>query len=271
MKKRANANQNYNEVPPHMGQNGHHKKSTNSKFWRGCGEKGTLRHCWWECKLVQPLWRTVWSFLSKLKIELWYNGAIPLLGIYLEKTLIWKGICTPIFMAALFTIARTWKRLKCPSTKGWIKNIWYIYTVEYTVQFSCSALSDSLRPHELQHTRPPCPSPTPGVYSNSCPSSRWCHPAISSSVVPVSSCPQSLPASGSFPMSQLFAWGGQRTGVSASASVLPMNTQDLSPLGWTGWISLQSKGLSRVFSNTTVQKHQFFGAQLSSQWNITQP
>ena len=106
-------------------------------------------------------------------------------------------------------------------------------------------MSDSLRPHESQHARPPCPSPTPGVYSNSCPSSQWCHPAISSSVVPFSSCPQSLPASGSFPTSQLFAWGGQSIGVSASASVLPMNTQDWSPLGWTGWISLQSKGLSR--------------------------
>ena len=136
-----------------------------------------------------------------------------------------------------------------------------------SVQFSRLGVSDSLRPHESQHTRPPCPSPTPGVYPNSCPSSRWCHPAISSSVVPFSSCPQSLPASGSFQMSQLFTWGGQSTGVSASASVLPMNTQDWSPLGWTGWISLQSRGLSRVFSNTTVQKHQFFGAQLSSQSN----
>ena len=130
-----------------------------------------------------------------------------------------------------------------------------------------SVVSDSLWPHESQHARPPCPSPTPGVYSNSCPLSRWCHPAISSSVIPFSSCPQSLPASGSFSMSQLFAWGSQSTGVSASASVLPMNTQDWSPLGWTGWISLRSKGLSRVFSNTTVQKHQFFSAQLSSQSN----
>ena len=122
-----------------------------------------------------------------------------------------------------------------------------------SVQFSCSVMSDSLRPHESQHARPPCPSSTPGVHSNSCALSRWCHPAISSSVVPFSSCPQSLPASGSFPMSQLFIWGGQSIGVSASPSVLPMNTQDWSPLGWTGWISLQSKGLSRVFSNTTVQ------------------
>ena len=124
-----------------------------------------------------------------------------------------------------------------------------------SVQFSRSVMSDSLRPHESQHTRLPYPSSTPGVHSDSYPSSQWCHPAISSSVVPFSSCPQSLPASESFPMSQLFASGGQSTGVSASTSVLPMNTQDWSPLGWTGWISLQSKGLSRVFSNTTVQKH----------------
>ena len=134
-----------------------------------------------------------------------------------------------------------------------------------SVQFSHSVVSDSLRLHELQHSRPPCPSPTPGVHSDSRPSSQWCHPAISAPLVPFSSCSQSLPASESFPMSQLFAWGGQSFGVSASASVLPINTQDWSPLGWTGWISLQSKGLSRVFSNTTVQKHQFFGAQPSSQ------
>ena len=132
-----------------------------------------------------------------------------------------------------------------------------------SVQFSCSVMSHSLRPHESQHARPPCPSPTPGVHSNSCPLSRWCHPAISSSVVPFSSCLKSLPASGSFPVSQLSTSGGQSIGVSASASVLPMNTQDWSPLGWSGWISLQSKGLSRVFSNATVQKHQFFSAQLS--------
>ena len=136
-----------------------------------------------------------------------------------------------------------------------------------SVPLSHSAVSNSLPSHESQHARPPCPSPTPRVYPNSCPSSRWCHPTISSSVVPFSSCPLSLPALGSFPMSQLFTWGGQSIRVSASASVLPMNTQDWSPSGWTGWISLQSKGLSRVFSNTTVQKHQFFGAQLSSQSN----
>ena len=136
-----------------------------------------------------------------------------------------------------------------------------------SVQFSCSVVSDSLRPHGLQLARPPCPSPTPRIYSNSCTLSRWCYPTISFSVVPFSSCPQFLPESESFPMSQLFAWGGQSIGISASASVPPMNVQDWSLLEWTGWISLQSMGLSRVFSNTTVQKHQFFGAQLSSQSN----
>ena len=136
-----------------------------------------------------------------------------------------------------------------------------------SVQFSYSVMSDSLQPHESQHARPPCLSPTPGVNPNPCPLSQWCHPAMSSSVVPFSSRPESLPALGSFPMSQLFAWCGQSIGVSASASVLPMSTQDWSPLGWTGWISLQSKRLSRVFSNTIVQKHRFFGAQLSSQSN----
>ena len=122
-------------------------------------------------------------------------------------------------------------------------------------------------PIEPQHARPPCPTPTPRVYPNSCPLSRWCHPTISASVIPFSSCPQSFPASGSFPMSQLSASGGQSIGVSASTSVLPKNTEGWSPLGWTGWISLQFKGLSRVFSNTTVQKHQFFRAQPSSQSN----
>ena len=136
-----------------------------------------------------------------------------------------------------------------------------------SIQFSCSVVSDFLPPLESQHARPPCPLPTPGVHSNSHPSSRWSHPAISTSVVPFSSCPRSLPASESFPMSQLFTWGGQSTGVSALASFLPKKSQGWSPLEWTGWISLQSKGLSRVFSNTTVQKHQFFGAQLSSQSN----
>ena len=134
-------------------------------------------------------------------------------------------------------------------------------------QFIRSVVSDSLQPHEPQHARPPCPSPTPGVHPNSCPLSRWCHPTISSSViVPFYSCPQSLPASEAFPMSQLFASDGQSTGVSALASFLPKKSQGSSSQ-WTGWISLQSRGLSRVFSNTTVQKHQFFGTQPSSQSN----
>ena len=136
-----------------------------------------------------------------------------------------------------------------------------------SVQFSRSVVSDSLRPHESQHARSPYPSPTPRVHPDSHPSSQWCHPTISSSVIPFSSCPQSLPASQSFPMSQLFTWSGQSTGVSASASFLPKKSQGRSPSEWTGWISLQSKGLSRVFSNSTVQKHQFFGTQPSSQSN----
>ena len=131
----------------------------------------------------------------------------------------------------------------------------------FSVQFSSSVVSNSLQPHEPKHTRPPCPSPTPRVHPNSCPLSQWCHPTTSSSVIPFS-CPQCFPASGSFQMSQLFASCGQSIGVSASASVLPMNIQDWSPLGWTGWISLQSKGLSRVSPNTTVQKHHFLGVKV---------
>ena len=135
-----------------------------------------------------------------------------------------------------------------------------------SVQFSCSVMSNSLRPCELQHAMPLCSSLTPGVHPNPCPSSQWCHPTILSSVVPFSSCPQYFPASGSFQMSQLFVSGGQSIGLSASTSVLPMNTQDWSPLGWTGWTSLQSKGLSRVFSRSTIQRHQFFNVQ-SSLWS----
>ena len=137
----------------------------------------------------------------------------------------------------------------------------------FSLQFSCSVVSDFLRHHEPQHARPPCPSPTPGVHPNPCPLSWWCHQMISSSAIPFSSCPQSSLASGSFPMSQLFTSSGQSIGVSASTSVLPMNTQDWSPLECTGWITLQSKGLSRVFPNTTLQKHQFFSTLLSSQSN----
>ena len=138
-----------------------------------------------------------------------------------------------------------------------------LYLIFSFFQLTCSVVYNSLQPHGPQHGRPPCPSPNPGVYPNSCPLSRWCHPNISSSVIPFSSCLQSFPESGFFHMSQLFASGGQAIGVSASTSVLPMNTQDWSPLGWTGWISLQSKGLPRVFSSTTVQTHQFFSTQLS--------
>ena len=143
--------------------------------------------------------------------------------------------------------------------------VWWNY--QSVSQFSRSVVSSSLQPHGLQFARLPCPSTTPGVYSNSCPSSQWWHPAISSFVIPLSSLLQSFPASGSFQMSQIFESGGQSTWVSASASILPMNIQDWFPLGWAGWISLQSKGLSRVFSNTTVQKHQFFSAQHSLQSN----
>ena len=159
------------------------------------------------------------------------------------------------------------KHIGCESLKRWnfiwlkisqVLNWWFI-----SVQFSRSVVSDSLRPHELQHARPPWPSPTPGVYPNSCASSRWCHPAISSSVAPFSSCPQCLPASGYFPMSQLFIWDGQSTAVSTSASFPPKKSQGWCPSEWTSWISLQSKGLSRVFSNTTVQKYWFFCTQLS--------
>ena len=144
----------------------------------------------------------------------------------------------------------------------------------FSVQFSRSVMSNSLQPHGLQHTRPPCPSPTPGIYSHSFPSSWWCHPTISSSVVPFS-CLQSFPASGSFPMSQLFTSGGQSIGVSASASVLPMKIQDWLPLGWTGWISLQSKGLPGVFFNThsakasILQCSAFFIVQLSHPYKTT--
>ena len=148
----------------------------------------------------------------------------------------------------------------CITTNNQCKKTYFFFS---SVQLS-SVMSDSLRPHESQHARPPCSSRTPRVHSNSRPSSQWCHPAISSSIVPFSSCPQSLPASESFPMSQLFAWGGQSTAVSALASFLPKKSQGWSPWEWTGWISLQSEGLSRVFSNTTVQKHQFFGTQPSS-------
>ena len=162
----------------------------------------------------------------------------------------------------------TWNLLNCSMLLIWsdcgAMRINTSSSVQFSsVQFSCSVMSNSLWPHEPQHARPPCPSPTAGVYPNPCPLSQWCHSTTSSPIIPFFSCAQSFPASGSFPMNQFFASGGQSIGASASASVLPMNTQDWFTLGWTSWISLQSKALSRVFSNTTVQKHDFFGTQLS--------
>ena len=176
------------------------------------------------------------------------------------------NICEYVFKQCTVNVdilVSQWQTVRSKFSQSLSEKLHYLELLIVSVQFSHSVVTDSLQPHELQHAKPPCPSPTPRVYSNTYPLSQWCHPAISSSVVPFSSHLQSFPASGSFPMSQLFAWSGQSIGVSASASVLPMNTQAWSPLGWTGWISLQSKGLSRVFSNTTVQKHQFFCTQLS--------
>ena len=172
----------------------------------------------------------------------------------------------PLLLAVLYQVCTEFPLLLALST---METVWNFpntvptFVAGKSVQFSHSVMSDSFWPHGLQFARLPCSSPTPRAYSNSCPSSQWCHPTISSSVVPFSSCLQSFPASGSFPMSQLITSSGQSMGVSASASVLPMIIQDWFPLGLTGWISLQSKGLSRVFSNTTVQKHQFLSTQLS--------
>ena len=180
----------------------------------------------------------------------------------------WFGVEITIFILFLCNSLKSYSSVAKPSQFKWpLLHSHHLYhsipNSFSSVQFSCLVVSDSWRPHGLQHARPPCPSPAPRVYSNSCPLSRWYHPTISSSVIPFSSCLlQSFPASGSFQMSQLFTSGGQSIRVSALTSVLPVNTQDWS-LGWTGWISLQSKELSRVFTNTTVQKHQFFGAQLS--------
>ena len=177
------------------------------------------------------------------------------------KIFFWKNVWWKVFLVQFTSPLVLWFR-------GNLSFQFLMYpSVEFlcisSVQFSLSVVFDSLRPHGLQHTRPLCPSPTSRVYPNSCPLSQWCHPTISSSVIPFSSHLQSFPTLGSFQMSQLFASGDQSIGVSASTSLVPMNTQDWSPLGWTGWISLQSKGLSRVFSNTIVQNHQFFGTQLS--------
>ena len=170
------------------------------------------------------------------------------------------------YLSRLFMTQSSW-HTKLVITNPPFVNLTLIHISFSSVQFSRSVMSNSLRPHESQHTRPPCLSPTPGIHWDSRPSSQWCHSVVSSSVVTFSSRPQSLPASESFPMSQLFTWGGQSTGVSALASFLPKKSKGWSPSQWTGWLSLQSKGISRVFSNTTVQKHQFLGAQPSSQSN----
>ena len=196
------------------------------------------------------------TFFSLKVIAITY---LNLILCYIKFMFLWM-----LHLSPLSTFQVLHSKIPRECVKTWIVPNHVYNTFFVSVQFSRSVVSDSLRPRESQHTRPPCPSPTPGVHPNSC---RWWHPAISSSVVPFFSCPLSLPASGSVPVSQLSAWGGQSIGVSASASVLPMNIQDWSPLGWAGWISLHSKGLARIFSSTTVQKHQFFSAQLSSQSN----
>ena len=233
------------------------------KYWLKLNKKLNQSYLWWEATK-----RPIWFMKSFAQIN------------YCTKFNLLKTIKKKIKECLLF-----WDNAVALGNSIYFRNIYvclYVKNKHLSVQFSHSVLSDSLRPDEPQHSRPPCPSPTPRVQPNPCPSSRWCHPTVSSSVIPFSSCPQSFPVSGSFRKSQLFASGGQSTGVSASTSVLPMNTQDWFPLGWTGWISLQSKGLSRVFSNTTVHflffffsfifiswrlhhnsKHQFFGAQFS--------
>ena len=218
---------------------------------------GNLAHCW--CS-IHVLWsQKYWGhLLCKWELWLWYKGRSVRVGIILE---LGKGDRKERERDGFLpreSLASFW----CENNLGTRIRLMGPDWSFSSVPFSCSVMYDSLWPHGLQHARPPCPSPTPRVYSNSCPLSRWCHPTISSSVIPFSSYLQSFPAAGSFQMSQFFVSGGQSIGVSASASVLPMNIQDWSPLGWTGWISLQSRGLSRVFSNTTVQKHQFFGAHL---------
>ena len=229
-----------------------------------------------------------WSGMSKMAsplcLELWQEWMSSCAYLGLTRSVYTHGLSSKLFLVQFSFFHGDWGlHRECPMTQavkadGFLNpgpRNWCGVTSAISspclssVQFSSTAQSCPTLCDPMNHSMigPPCPPPTPGVHSNSCPSSKWCHPAISSSVVPFSSCPQSLPASGSFPMSQLFAWGSQSIGVSASTSVLPMNTQGWFPLEWTGWISLQSKGLSRVFSNTKVQKHQFFGTQLSSQSN----
>ena len=215
--------------------------------------------CTWQRLLEERQWNLMISFLSVVRVCIFMKrwprlSWAPTSADVCESTGV---IRTP----ELQVVAQSCPR-DCNSHCPWCLSMVILLAIS-SVQFSHSVMPDSLRSQELQHARPPCPSPTPGVHPDPCPLSWWCHPTILSSVVPFSSFPQSFRASGSFEMSQLFASGGQSIGVSASISVLPINTQDWSPLWWTGWISLQSKGLSRVFSKITVQKHQIFSAQLS--------
>ena len=243
------------------------KPASDDKWtWRGLVgrfEKSSLIWIWKECQLRLREMYTVLSFLVvdqllshvRLSATLWTVAHQASLSFTILQSLLKLMFIVLVMPCKHLVLCHP---LLLPPS---------IFPSISSVQFSHSVVSDSLQPHELQHIRPPCPSPTPGVHPNPCPSSQWCHPTILSSVVPFSSCHQSFPASGSLQMSQLSASGGQSIGVSASTSVPLMNTQDWFPLGWTGWISLQSKGLSRVFSNTTLQKHQFFGSQLSSQSN----
>ena len=208
-----------------------------SKFWSG----GIITALDWDRGYMNA-----YNYQSSLSCT-FYMGNCLVCKLYIKKIEIYMCVCSYFRILVLILEGQSFINLSIISS----------------VQFSGSVVSDSLWPLELQRARPPCPSAAPGVYLNSCPLSRWCHPAVSSSVVPFSSRLQSFPALGSFSMSQFFASGGQSIGVSASASVFPMNIQDWFPLGWTGWISLQFKELSRVFSNTTVQKHQFFSLQFS--------
>ena len=272
VKHQGNANQNHNKIPLYTTRIAIIKKRDNNNCWWGYRNTGTIRHHWCNIKWFSHLGNS-WQFWNMLNVEVACDPEIPLPGTHWRK---WKYIATQnmnVYSNITYN-GQNWKWSKCLSTNEWIKQKVLlafiqrlIFFISLSVQFSPSVVSDSLQPHELQHARPPCPSPTPGLHSNSCSSSWWCHPAISSSVIPFSSCPQSLPASESFPMSQLFAWGSQSTEVLALASFLPKKSQGWSSSEWTGWTSLQSKGLSRVLSNTTVQKHQFFGTQLSSQSN----
>ena len=265
------------------------KKNTNKRCWQRCGKKGNL-YPGQEVTVRTGHGTTDWFHIGK-GVHLGCILSPCLFNFYVDHIMRNAGLDEA--QAGIKTAARNINNLRYADdttftaeseelksllmkVKVESENVGLKLSIQKTkimasgpissVQFSRSVVSDSLPPHESQHTRPPCPSPTPGVHSDSCTLSPWCHPAICS-VVPFSSCSQSLPASESFPVSQLFTWGGQSIGVSALASVLPMNTQDRSPLERTGWISLQSKGLSRVFSSNTVQKHQFFSAQLSSQSN----